>query len=319
MDQQTSQTPGMLGRTLLVAAGLAWVAAFFTAVALAGLLVGVVMLGILFGVPLTAAAIGQGRMPWALKQPQRDECYLIGSFAGIAALSVISWLLLPAWAWVAVPIVGLGVAVTLYGFKKLEPSGAESPSDRSDRLRRLRIRRSQSRSQDNGYRGATNTLMKDWSVMLSQVDIFKDLTPEEMQEVAALGNVRMVREGESLGIEGQPGEHVYVILDGSAQLSANSSVGRITARMAGPGESMPLASILSEGTLITSIDARTDMRVWQVDSSKLRLFFAKNPEIGSKVYYAAASVLAERYRRTLWRLTEQSAGVAKSESFWANV
>jgi CRP-like cAMP-binding protein len=208
---------------------------------------------------------------------------------------------------VAVPIVGLWASLSLYGVNKLEPE-----TRASRQLARLR-------NEGLLIPGTADTLVRRWSNMLSQVDIFKELTDEERDQVATLGNVRMVQEGDSLGIEGQEGTSVYVILEGTAQLSANSSVGRITARVAGPGESLPLASILGEGKLITSIDARTDMRVWQVDSAKLRAFFSKNPEIAAKVYYGAATVLAERYRRTLWRLTEQSAGVVKSETFWANV
>jgi hypothetical protein len=302
-----SERSTVYSRTLLAGIVLLWVAAVVTSIALAGMAVGMVMLAILFGVPLLTAAIGQGRMPWELKRPQRNEWYLIGSFAGIAAFTIIAWLLLPPWAWVAVPIVGLWASLSLYGVNQLEPE-----TRASRQLARLR-------NEGLLIPGTADTLVRRWSNMLSQVDIFKELTDEERDQVATLGNVRMVQEGDSLGIEGQEGTSVYVILEGTAQLSANSSVGRITARVAGPGESLPLASILGEGNLITSIDARTDMRVWQVDSAKLRAFFSKNPEIAAKVYYGAATVLAERYRRTLWRLTEQSAGVVKSETFWANV
>ena len=61
------------------------------------------------------------------------------------------------------------------------------------------------------------------------------------------------------------------------------------------------------------------MMVWEVSSDRLRAFCATYPEVAAKVYNVTATILAERHRNTLRRLTEQSAEVLTGDQFWANV
>jgi CRP-like cAMP-binding protein len=109
------------------------------------------------------------------------------------------------------------------------------------------------------------------------------------------------------------------VLDGRAHLLADSSAGRLTARIAGPGESLPLAALLGDGRLITTVKASTDMTVWQVNRLVLKEHFRTHCATGAHVYGKAAGILAERYRSTIWRLTQTTADVVKTDGFWANV
>jgi CRP-like cAMP-binding protein len=155
--------------------------------------------------------------------------------------------------------------------------------------------------------------------MLRRVDIFAGLPDSDLRELAELGAVRTIPDGEGLGAEGQIGDSIYVVLEGRAQLSANSTIGRLTARMAGPGESFPLAALLGDGRLITSVKAATEMKVWRVDRGTLTEYFDGHCEVASHVYEKAGTILAERYRSTIWRLTRTTADVVKGDAFWANV
>jgi CRP-like cAMP-binding protein len=90
----------------------------------------------------------------------------------------------------------------------------------------------------------------------------------------------------------------------------------MTVRIAGPGESFPLASLVGYGMLITSVRAMRDMDVWELDRQPLLDLCHRRPEIGARIFAAAAGVMASRYRDTLKRLTaaaDQSvAGAASS-------
>jgi CRP-like cAMP-binding protein len=154
---------------------------------------------------------------------------------------------------------------------------------------------------------------------LRTVDIFRGLPDSALAQLADLGDRRSVSKGQLMGTEGEIGNSVYVVMDGRAHLSADSSAGRLTARIAGPGESFPLAALLGDGRLITSVEASTDMTVWQVDRRALKEHFRTHCATGAHVYAKAAGILADRYRSTIWRLTQATADVVKTEGFWANV
>ncbi|MFW6175147.1 MAG: Crp/Fnr family transcriptional regulator [Chloroflexota bacterium] len=154
---------------------------------------------------------------------------------------------------------------------------------------------------------------------LRQVDIFSELPTGELRALAQLGEHVNIQQGTRLGTEGQIGGEVFVILSGQAQLSANSSIGSVTVRVAGPGEIVPFAAMLGEGRLVTTVDAMTDMEAWRLDRSRLRELCQRNPDIGARIYGKAAEVLAERYRVTLTHLTERSEQTLREADFWVNV
>jgi hypothetical protein len=301
--------PDNISRTWQVTlAGFAAIgaASLIIAFAVAGFVTGLVFPALFVGLFAIAAMFDRTLVPPALKNPTRDEWMVFGSVALLIAGTAVAAAFMNTYAWVAIPMAGFLAIHSLYGLNQLNQQYPIAPEP-------------ELAPAAPGVHSPPEVIMGDWFETLSKVDIFGMLTPEGLRDVAALGVIRMVREGSALGVEGQRGAHTYVILTGHAQLSAYSRVGRITARVAGPGESLPLASILGDGTLITSIQARSDMTVWEVDSDRLRAFFESRPDVAAQVYCAAATILAERYRSTLRRLTEQSAEAMKSEHFWVNV
>jgi CRP-like cAMP-binding protein len=154
---------------------------------------------------------------------------------------------------------------------------------------------------------------------LEGVDIFKGLTPQDIDAVASLGERVQVSSREILGKAGGPGDHLYIIIQGNVQLSAESPVGEITVRIAGPGESFPLATLIDPGTLITSATVMTDGELLAIPRSELLALCKENPEIGVRMYAAMAGILAGRYRSTLAHLSGRAEQVLRGAGFWANV
>jgi CRP-like cAMP-binding protein len=155
--------------------------------------------------------------------------------------------------------------------------------------------------------------------VLKGADIFKDLSDEQIAKVASLDATLDVPAGQSLGAAGEPGDRLFIIIRGMAELSAHSGVGEITVRIAGPGESFPLAALLGSGNLITSVEAMTDMQLIAIPRSRLLALFAEEPEIGMKIYEAVAEVLGNRYKSTLTHLTSSAEMALKDMGFFANV
>ena len=286
----------------IYAAAAMLIGTIFAVIVAAGFFFGTAVAVIGGAIGLTTLLNTSREIPRQFRTPGRDE--LRAALAGIVviAATIAVALLTDGYAWVGVPIGGGALVWMLYAYShpdygvwKARPEPAVPVVTRASELRVGLVE------------------------MLRRADIFNGLHDSDLADLAELGTVRAVPEGEGLGAEGQVGASIYVVLDGAAHLSANSSIGRLTARMAGPGESFPLAALLGEGRLITTVKASTEMRVWQVDRGVLTEHLRTHCEIGAHVYEKAAAILAERYRSTIWRLTQATADAVKSEGFWVSV
>ena len=123
-----------------------------------------------------------------------------------------------------------------------------------------------------------------------QVDVFNDLSNEQIDKVVALGT------------GGGPGRDLYVILEGEAHLTIHSEVEEISVRIARPSEAFPLATLLGSGTLITSGDALSDMEVLAIPRSELLKLCESDKEIGMRVYASIGRLFSNRYAETLTHL-----------------
>jgi CRP/FNR family cyclic AMP-dependent transcriptional regulator len=155
--------------------------------------------------------------------------------------------------------------------------------------------------------------------VLQGVDIFRDLSPEQRAQIAAIGRLERLTVGDSLGVQGGRGEAVYALLAGHVELFVASPSGQLTVRIAGPGESLPLAALLGDGTLITSARAMTDVEALVLPRLHLLNLCAERPEIGMRLFSAVAEILGDRYRSTLQRLTQQMDRIFQESELWANV
>jgi CRP-like cAMP-binding protein len=156
--------------------------------------------------------------------------------------------------------------------------------------------------------------------ILRETDIFRSLTQAQIDSVASLVQRSRVPAGQALAKAGEIGERLFIIISGDAQLSAYSAVGEVTVRIAGPGESFPLAALVGPGTLITSATALTDMELLLIPRTALTGLCAAEPEIGMRVYSAIAEVFADRYRKTLGHLSVSfQERVLQGADFLANV
>ena len=138
--------------------------------------------------------------------------------------------------------------------------------------------------------------------LFDEVDLFQDLSEEQIQKVVSLGERIQVSAGEKQGTGGELGQNLFVIVQGEASLSAHSEIGEIAVRVAGPGESFPLAALLGTGALITSAEALTDMDLLAIPRSELLEFCSTELEIGMRIYSNMAQLFANRYSATLTQL-----------------
>lgn len=154
---------------------------------------------------------------------------------------------------------------------------------------------------------------------LREVDIFRNLSAEQRAQVASLGRLQELQQGEILGVQGSSGDALYVLLDGQAELVTASPVGQLTVRVAGAGESLPLAAVLGDGTLITTALALSDLRALVIPRAAFLELCGRRPDIGQQVFRTVAEILALRYQSTLRRLTQTMDRAFEQSELWANV
>ena len=154
---------------------------------------------------------------------------------------------------------------------------------------------------------------------LGEVDIFRDLTYEQIERVAMLGQRIDVPAGHELGRAGEPGDQLYVITEGQAELSTRSALGDITVRIAEPAESFPLASLIGSRRLITSAVAMTDMKLLAIPSDRLLALCSEDTDIGMRIFTTIADVLGTRYKKTLTHLADNAEKALMDADFFANV
>ena len=139
------------------------------------------------------------------------------------------------------------------------------------------------------------------------VDLFARLSQEQTSRIVALGRPMDIAAGEKLGEGGEAGQKLFIILDGEAHLTAHSDIGDIAVRVAGPGESFPLAVLLGEGTLITAGEALSQMRVLEIPRNSLLELCSQDAAIGMAIYAVTAQLFADRYSATLTHLAASAA------------
>ena len=140
------------------------------------------------------------------------------------------------------------------------------------------------------------------SSMLSDISPFTGLSDEQLALVASLVERAPASAGDVLGKSGDVCDYLYMVMHGEAQLSVSSSAGELTVRIAGPGESFPLSSLIGSGTSITSATALTNMELLVIPRRLLARLCTENPELGSKIYMNISELVATRYARTLEQL-----------------
>lgn len=136
----------------------------------------------------------------------------------------------------------------------------------------------------------------------AEVDLFRNLSGDQISAVVALGRSLRISAGQTLGEGGETREKLFVIIDGEARLTAHADIGEIVVRIAGPEESFPLAVLLGEGSLITAGEALTDMELLEIPRAPLLDLCSRNPQIGMGIYSAIAKLFANRYDATLNQL-----------------
>jgi CRP-like cAMP-binding protein len=131
--------------------------------------------------------------------------------------------------------------------------------------------------------------------VLKSSPLFASLDESAAQALTASLTEHRVGKGEILFHEGEPGDHLYVILEGKVKLGHASTDGRESLlAVLGPGEMFGELSLFDPGLRTSTATALTEARAYRLGNAQLMPWLAGRPDVAAALLQA----LARRLRRT---------------------
>lgn len=154
----------------------------------------------------------------------------------------------------------------------------------------------------------TNAVAED----LRSIDLFSSLSEKEIGRIAAKANVSVYAPGESIVVQGDDGDSMFLISSGSVSIQLKdvrsdrlSKIGEL-----GPGDFFGEMSLLTGEVRSASVVAEEETEVIEVDKDALRPVFQSNPEI----LVSISDAIEERKPMLEQPLHESMYGQTKADS-----
>src|SRR5512134_3276855 len=132
--------------------------------------------------------------------------------------------------------------------------------------------------------------------LLARIPFFTDLPPEELDRLVAEMSIVNLNSGDILFREGDPGEHLYVVVSGELEiLMAPDTDDELILNLLHAGEYLGEMSLIQPGGLRTaSARARGDVVLLSMNRQQFRGLLDRHPELSA----AMVSVLSQRLDNT---------------------
>jgi hypothetical protein len=124
-------------------------------------------------------------------------------------------------------------------------------------------------------------------LVLRGIPLFAELEPAELQRVAAIATERTYSDGEVIGSEGEMGEEMHVVVDGTVSIVRGAGT---TIARRGPGDIVGEMAVITRAPRIASLIAEGDVRTLRIGYREFEGMVRERPEIA----LAVLRVLAER-------------------------
>ncbi len=144
--------------------------------------------------------------------------------------------------------------------------------------------------------------------MLERADILRGLRPRHLELFLESGSATEIQPDTILAVKDGHVDYIYIILEGTVQLSTPTVHGYLELRNAGPGETIPLSALLGDGALLTTALAVGSVLAFQLPVRQVQRICEDYPDAGRAVYAQIAEIFAGRYRKTVDRLAAGGQG-----------
>lgn len=149
----------------------------------------------------------------------------------------------------------------------------------------------------------------DKLAVIASSPLFEMLSPQELERLAELSQVRACAAGEVLFEEGQPGDRLFIIARG--QVEVLGSGGAEPLAILGPPEFFGEMSLIDRELRSATPRASTDAELLQLTAQGLATFREAHPEGFTFIVINIARVLSARLREANARLARLDGGASR--------
>lgn len=135
--------------------------------------------------------------------------------------------------------------------------------------------------------------------LLQNVYLFKSLSPAELDEVSALGQVETLASGTTVFLRGEPAKALYLIKFGSVKIQQSGKSGdSIDVATLGTGSHFGEMAFVDNAPRSATAVAGEKTELIVIPYEKLQVYLTKNKEAAVKFYKELAHFLCGRLRVT---------------------
>jgi CRP/FNR family transcriptional regulator len=143
----------------------------------------------------------------------------------------------------------------------------------------------------------------DFAESLTACELFRDLTPGELEQIAAITHKRSYEPGELICVEADHADRLFILDEGRVQVTIHlrSSLepdGEVTIEEVEPGCVFGWSSLVKQRRFTASARALESVTAMIVEADDLNDLFDRNAHIGFVVMKQLAEVIASRLRHT---------------------
>ncbi len=139
--------------------------------------------------------------------------------------------------------------------------------------------------------------------ILGIVPLFQELTPEELDRIITLGRLVTYSKGAMLFVEGDPGEALYIVVDGSVRIGKNVPGAKEEAMaFIERGGCFGEMALFDEFPRSATAIAHQECRVLFIEKQAFLDLLRGEPVIGRKILWAFCRTLSVRLRETTDRI-----------------
>jgi len=131
---------------------------------------------------------------------------------------------------------------------------------------------------------------------LRRVKIFADLTDEQLANLNRFITVSPVRQWAEIVKQGEPGDAMYLLLEGEVRVRLMIAGKETTLTTMGPGEFFGEISLFDDGPRSADIVANKDSVLLKIGIDNFHKLVAAHPDIGAPLLLAIGRTLTSRIR-----------------------
>jgi HEAT repeat protein/ATP/ADP translocase len=130
----------------------------------------------------------------------------------------------------------------------------------------------------------------DRILLMREIPMFSRLAPEDLEKIAEVAVEQLFPAGTAICREGEPGDSLYVIVQGTVKVLKKSDSDQTLLAVRGEGEFVGEMAILESTMRFASLQADTDVRILVLEGGAFKAILRDRPEV-------AISVLQHMSRR----------------------